>query len=122
MKKILLNTIQNRRKSGNERTGMEPALEGEAAVLDVKGKAVDVEGAGGDHLDGLVVAHQALVGHVDVGNVRGLAHVYAEVRERETDTRKEMSQNVMEVMVANYMVGHFTGCSLQSVYENSCEI
>ena len=42
---------------GNERTGVEPALEGQAAVLDVEGEVVDVEGAGRHHLDGLVVAH-----------------------------------------------------------------
>lgn len=57
---------------------MEPALEREAAVLHVEGEVVDVEGAGGDHLDGLVVAHQPLVGHVDVGDVRGLADIHTE--------------------------------------------
>ena len=71
---------------------MEPALEGQAAVLDVEGEVVDVEGAGGDHLDGLVVAHQALVGHVDVGNIRGLAHVYAEEREGGRHTQRDFSE------------------------------
>ena len=38
-------------------TGVEPALEGETAVLEVEGEVVDVKRTGGDHLDGLVVPH-----------------------------------------------------------------
>lgn len=38
-------------------TGVQPALEGEAAFLDIKREVVDVESARCDHLDGLVVAH-----------------------------------------------------------------
>lgn len=58
-------------------TGVEPALEGQAALLHVKGEVVDVEAAGRDHLDGLVVAHQPLVSHVDVRDVGRLSHVHA---------------------------------------------
>lgn len=56
-------------------TGVEPALEGEATLLHVEGEVVDVERAGRDHLDGLVVAHQSVVRHVDVRNVWRLPHV-----------------------------------------------
>lgn len=36
---------------------MEPALEGQAAFLDIEREVVDVKGAGSDHLDGFVVLH-----------------------------------------------------------------
>lgn len=55
---------------------MKPALEGEATFLNIKREVVDVEGAGCDHLDGFVVPHQTIVGHVDVRNVRRLPHIY----------------------------------------------
>lgn len=57
-------------------TGMQPALEGEAAFLDIKWEVVDVEGAGCDHLDGLVVAHQSVMCHIDVRYVWRLPHIY----------------------------------------------
>lgn len=57
-------------------TGMQPALEGEAAFLDIKREVVDVEGAGCDHLDGLVVAHQSIMCDIDVRYVWRLPHIY----------------------------------------------
>lgn len=61
---------------------MEPALEGEAAVLDVKGEVVDVKSAGRDDLDGLVVAHQSIMCHIDIRNVRRLPYVHTAVSQR----------------------------------------
>lgn len=56
---------------------MQPALEGEAAFLDIKGEVVDVERAGCDHLDGFVVSHQPLVCDIDVRDVWRFPHVHA---------------------------------------------
>lgn len=58
-------------------TGVQPTLEGEAAFLDVEREVVDVERARRDHLDGLVVAYQSVVCHVDVRYVWRLPHVHA---------------------------------------------
>lgn len=57
-------------------TGVQPALEGEAAFLDIKREVVDVESARCDHLDGLVVAHQSVMCHVDIRYVWRLPHIY----------------------------------------------
>lgn len=57
-------------------TGVQPALEGEAAFLDIKREVVDVESACCDHLDGLVVAHQSVMCHIDVRYVWRLPHIY----------------------------------------------
>lgn len=57
-------------------TGMQPALEGEAAILDIKWKVVDVESAGCDHLDGLVVVHQSIMSHIYIRYVWRLSHIY----------------------------------------------
>lgn len=54
---------------------MKPALEGEAAFLNIKWEVVDVEGARCDHLDGLVVAHQSIMCHIDVWYVWRLPHI-----------------------------------------------
>lgn len=64
-------------------TGVQPALEGEAAFLDVEREVVDVERARRDHLDGLVVAHQSVVRHVDVRYVWRLPHVHAAGQRRQ---------------------------------------
>lgn len=56
---------------------MQPALEGEAAVLHIKWEVVDVERAGCDHLDGLVVAHKPVVCDINIRNVGRLPHVHA---------------------------------------------
>ena len=57
-------------------TGMQPALEGQAAFLHIEWEVVDVERAGRDHLDGLVVAHQSVMCHIDIRNVWRLPHIY----------------------------------------------
>lgn len=64
-------------------TGVEPALEGQAALLHVEGEVVDVERARRDHLDGFVVPHQSVVRHVDVRYVWRLPHVHAAGHRRE---------------------------------------
>lgn len=51
-------------------------MEGEAALLDIKWEVVDVESAGCDHLDGLVVAHQAIMCHIDIRYIWRLPHIY----------------------------------------------
>lgn len=56
---------------------MEPALECEATFLDIKWEVVDVESAGCDNLDGLIVAHQSIMSHVNIRNVWRLPHIYA---------------------------------------------
>lgn len=58
-------------------TGVEPALEGQAALLHVEGEVVDVQRARRDHLDGFVVPHQSVVRHVDVRYVWRLPHIHA---------------------------------------------
>lgn len=55
---------------------MKPALEGEAAFLDVEWKVIDVESAGCDNLDGLIVAHQSIMCHIDIRYVWRLSHIY----------------------------------------------
>lgn len=62
---------------------MQPALEGQAAFLDIKREVVDVESARCDHLDGLVVAHQSVMCHIDVRYVWRLPHVYTAGQTRE---------------------------------------
>lgn len=64
-------------------TGVQPALEGETAFLDVEREVVDVERARRDHLDGLVVAHQSVVCHVDVRYVWRLPHVHTAGQRRQ---------------------------------------
>lgn len=56
-------------------TGVKPALEGEAAFLDVKGEVVDVERARCDNLDGLVVTHQTVMCHIDIRDIWRLPYV-----------------------------------------------
>lgn len=80
------------------RTCMEPALEGQAAFLDIEWEIVDVERAGGDHLDWFVVAHQSVVGHVDVRYVRGLPHVNAVLTEDAPHPPKKKNVNVLADM------------------------
>lgn len=62
---------------------MEPALEGQAALLHVEGEVVDVQRARRDHLDGFVVPHQSVVRHVDVRYVWRLPHIHAAGHRRE---------------------------------------
>lgn len=64
-------------------TCVEPALECEAAFLDVKREVVDVERAGCDDLDGLVVAHHSVICHVNIRNVRRLPHIHATGRKEQ---------------------------------------
>jgi len=56
---------------------MEPALKSKTAFLDIKWEVVDVESAGCNHLDGLVVLHQSIMSNIDVRNVWRLPHIYA---------------------------------------------
>lgn len=58
-------------------TVVQPAGEGERAVLDVEGEIVDIQAAGGHHLDGLQVLHLPVVADIDVGDIGGLANVHA---------------------------------------------
>lgn len=58
-------------------TGVEPALEGQAAILYIKWEVVDIESASCDNLDGLVVAHNSIICDINVRNVWRLPHVYA---------------------------------------------
>lgn len=64
-------------KSAGGLTGVEPALEGQAALLHVEGEVVDVQRACRDHLDGFVVPHQSVVRHVDVRYVWRFPHIHA---------------------------------------------
>lgn len=50
-------------------TCVQNAVEGEAAVLDVKGKGVRLQTACGDHLDGLVVTNGSRRVHIHIGKV-----------------------------------------------------
>lgn len=61
---------------------MQPALESQAAVLDIKGKVIDVEGTGSHHLDGLVVAYEPVVAHVDVRNVGRFSYIHTACGEK----------------------------------------
>lgn len=65
---------------------MQPALESQAAVLDIKRKVIDVEGTGSYHLDGLVVAYEPVVAHVDVRNIRRFSYIHTARAEK---ARKE---------------------------------
>jgi len=58
-------------------TVVQPAGEGERAVLDVEGEVVDVQAAGGHHLDGFEVLHLPVVANVDVGDVGGPSDIHA---------------------------------------------
>ena len=55
---------------------MEPALESEATFLHIKWEVIDVESAGRDNLDGLIVAHQTIMCHIDIRNVWRFPNVY----------------------------------------------
>lgn len=54
---------------------MQPALESEAAFLDVKGEVGDVERAGCYHLNRLVVLYESLIAYIHIGNVRRLSNI-----------------------------------------------
>lgn len=58
-------------------TGVQPAGEGQGAVLHIKGEVIDVKGAGGHYLQGLVVLNFTVVMHIHVRDVRRLSHVHA---------------------------------------------
>lgn len=63
---------------------VQPAGEGERAVLHVEGEVVDVQAAGGHHLDGLEVLHLPVVANVDVGDGGGLANIHTgDMRDRD---------------------------------------
>ena len=57
-------------------TGVQPAGEGERAVLYVEGEVVDVEAAGGHHLEGLVVLDLTVVPDIHVRDTGRLPHVH----------------------------------------------
>lgn len=59
-------------------TVVQPAGEGERAVLDVEGEVVDVQAAGGHHLDGFEVLHLPMMADVNVGDVWGLSNIHTE--------------------------------------------
>lgn len=56
---------------------MQPAGEGQGAVLHIKGEVIDVKAAGRHHLQGLVVLDFAVVMHIHIRDVRRLSHVHA---------------------------------------------
>lgn len=57
-------------------TGVQPAGEGQRAVLYVEGEVVDVQGTGGHHLEGLVVLDLAVMPDIDIRDVWRLPHVH----------------------------------------------
>lgn len=57
-------------------TGVQPAGEGQGAVLHVEGEVVDVEATGGHHLKGLVVLDLAVMPNVHVWDTWRLPHVH----------------------------------------------
>lgn len=58
-------------------TGVQPAGEGQRAVLHIEGEVVDVEAAGSHHLEGLVVLDLALMPDIHVRDIWRLPHVHA---------------------------------------------
>lgn len=58
-------------------TVVKPTGEGQRTVLYIEGKVVDVQAAGGHHLDRLEVLHLPMVEDIDVWNIRGLPHIHA---------------------------------------------
>lgn len=62
-------------------TVVQPAGEGERAVLDVEGEVVDVQAAGSHHLDGFEVLHLPVMADVNVGDVWGLSNIHTEGHE-----------------------------------------
>lgn len=57
-------------------TGVQPAGEGQRAVLDIEGKVVDVEATGSHHLEGLVVLNFALMPNIHVWDIWRLPHIH----------------------------------------------
>lgn len=75
-------------------TCVQPALESQATFLDIVRKVVDVEGAGGHHLDRLIVANKPCVAYIDVRNLRRLSYIHtAEDREREQAGKRVQLKN-----------------------------
>lgn len=69
-------------------TVVQPAGEGERAVLDVEGEVVDVQAAGSHHLDGFEVLHLPVMADVDIGDVWGLSNIHTEgMRDRDVGWR-----------------------------------
>lgn len=60
---------------------VQPAGEGEGAVLHVEGEVVDVQAAGSHHLDGFEVLHLPVMADVNVGDVWGLSNIHTEGHE-----------------------------------------
>jgi len=58
-------------------TCVQPALESQATFLDIIRKVVDIEGAGGHHLDRLIVANKSGMAYIDVRNIRRLSYIHA---------------------------------------------
>lgn len=59
-------------------------MESQATFLNIIRKVVDVEGAGGHHLDRLIVANKPSMAYIDIRNIRRLSYIHtAEDRERE---------------------------------------
>lgn len=55
---------------------MQPAGEGQGAVLYIEGEVVDVEAAGGHHLQGLVVLDLTLMPNIHVRDIGRFPHVH----------------------------------------------
>lgn len=57
-------------------TGVQPAGEGQRAVLHVEGEVVDVQATGSHHLQGLVVLDLTMVLDIHVRDIWRLPHVH----------------------------------------------
>lgn len=59
---------------------MEPAAEGQSAVLLVKGKGINLQVTGRDHLDGFVVLHHPRGVNIHIWDNRGFALIHTKER------------------------------------------
>lgn len=68
--------------------------------MDIIRKVVDVEGAGGHHLDRLIVANKPSMAYIDIRNIRRLSYIHtAEDRERESTQAIEFNNSTINVSI-----------------------